>query len=324
MAITKLITPQWVKDRYLVGIDLTDDDGNEYPDEHYKQAIDSAIAEVEAQLSIVIRRPRSFVHEERHDGNQMSSPSWYLTPVRHRPLIELESFSIQFGNYPATQIPTGWTHIVSENFGQIQIIPGPQGFRHPYLLGNTPLMGVGLVSGYRYMPGWVKIRYKAGFERTLPGTVSGAINQKIVTYSSSGAEDDNAIQKLREGDRVYVNNTFYRVADVLSDTQFEVEDPLKETWSGETCVVYAYDPALLELIGLKAAMPILDTAGDLILGAGISSQSLSADGLSQSISSTSGVENSGYGAREANYRKRIDELSKAMRARYRRFNMAVL
>jgi hypothetical protein len=62
---------------------------------------------------------------------------------------------------------------------------------------------------------------------------------------------------------------------------------------------------LLNLIGMLAAIPLLAIAGDLILGAGIASQSLSIDGLSQSISSTSSATNAGYGARIVEYRKSI-------------------
>lgn len=51
------------------------------------------------------------------------------------------------------------------------------------------------------------------------------------------------------------------------------------------------------VIGMIAAAFALVTAGDLIIGAGIASQSLSLDGLSQSIATTSSAENSGYSAR---------------------------
>jgi hypothetical protein len=72
---------------------------------------------------------------------------------------------------------------------------------------------------------------------------------------------------------------------------------------------------LMNIIGMWAAIPILAIAGDLILGAGIASQSLSIDGLSQSISSTSSATNAGYGARIVEYRKTVKEsLSRWKRA----------
>lgn len=86
----------------------------------------------------------------------------------------------------------------------------------------------------------------------------------------------------------------------------------------------AYDPLMLEAIGLRASLPILDTAGDLIIGAGISNQSISIDGLSQSIGSTAGVENSGYGAKVNQHYRRLKAIDNIMRRKYRRINMMMV
>lgn len=64
---------------------------------------------------------------------------------------------------------------------------------------------------------------------------------------------------------------------------------------------------LLNLIGKMACFGPLNIAGDLILGAGISSQSLSVDGLSQSISSTASATSSGYNARLLSYQREIKD-----------------
>lgn len=74
---------------------------------------------------------------------------------------------------------------------------------------------------------------------------------------------------------------------------------------------------ILNVIGMLAAIPIFAIAGDLILGAGIASQSLSIDGLSQSISSTSSATNSGYGSRIIEYRKTIKETLDRIKRNYR-------
>jgi len=62
---------------------------------------------------------------------------------------------------------------------------------------------------------------------------------------------------------------------------------------------------LREIIGKKASFGPLNVAGDLIAGAGIASQSVSLDGVSQSISTTSSATNAGYGARIIQYEKEI-------------------
>jgi len=78
-----------------------------------------------------------------------------------------------------------------------------------------------------------------------------------------------------------------------------------------------------DLIGLYASIGLLDIAGDLILGAGIAQQSISLDGLSQAISSTSSATNAGYGARIISYNKRIEKLEKIIKSFYSGQNMMV-
>ncbi len=63
-------------------------------------------------------------------------------------------------------------------------------------------------------------------------------------------------------------------------------------------------PAIIrDFVGRYAAFGPLNIAGDLLGGAGVASQSISIDGLSQSIATTSSPSFSGYGARLLNYAK---------------------
>lgn len=76
-------------------------------------------------------------------------------------------------------------------------------------------------------------------------------------------------------------------------------------------------PAILtHLIGMLAAIQALNIAGELILGAGIANQSLSIDGLSQTIGSTASASYSGYGARIELYAKDIADAVKTLRRYY--------
>lgn len=56
-------------------------------------------------------------------------------------------------------------------------------------------------------------------------------------------------------------------------------------------------------IGMIAAIFALDIAGDLVVGAGIASSSLSIDSLSQSINTTSSAENHAYSAKVKEYQR---------------------
>lgn len=81
---------------------------------------------------------------------------------------------------------------------------------------------------------------------------------------------------------------------------------------------------LINLTGKLASFGPLGIAGDLILGAGISSQSLGVDGLSQSISSTSSATNAGYGARLVQYEREIKATIPRIKLVYDEIKMSVL
>lgn len=328
MPITQIMTAQWIKDRYLVGIDLTDDDGNDYPDDHYTHAIDVAIAMYEAKYDISLRRTRTHTKREGHDSNWWDADTWFLTLTEHRPLREVLKFEIKFGGFPASEIPLSWVQVVSRPAGQLQIVPGPEGFKSPYIVGGSPLLGFAGLNGRGYVPEWIRIQYRSGFEYDLPGTLTGTGGSNQATFAPASAEDEDveALRELRVGTYLYLRSVdqLVQVKDIIDDTTVEFREELYDNWTAESAVVLDYDPALMDVIGLTASLPLLDTAGDLIIGAGISNQSLSIDGLSQSIGTTSGVENSGYGARATQYRKRIEELDQAIRRRYRRVNMMIV
>jgi hypothetical protein len=71
------------------------------------------------------------------------------------------------------------------------------------------------------------------------------------------------------------------------------------------------------LVGKIACFPILNTAGDLIAGAGIANFSISMDGLSQSVGTTSSATNSGYGARLVQFEKELKQDIPGLRRYYK-------
>ena len=74
---------------------------------------------------------------------------------------------------------------------------------------------------------------------------------------------------------------------------------------------------LINVVGMVASFGPLGIAGDLILGsAGIASQALSIDGLSQSISTTASATSAGYGARLIQYEKQIKETTGRLKLVY--------
>lgn len=81
---------------------------------------------------------------------------------------------------------------------------------------------------------------------------------------------------------------------------------------------------LVEYIMKRASIGILQVWGDLIIGAGIANQTVSIDGLSQSIGTTQSPEFSGAGARVKNYTDDLKELERRLKDTYTGINMGVI
>lgn len=82
---------------------------------------------------------------------------------------------------------------------------------------------------------------------------------------------------------------------------------------------------LLNLVGKLAAIGLFNVAGDIALGqAALASQSLSIDGLSQSISTTASATSSAYSARIIQYTKEIKSTSDRLKRVYKGITFSAL
>jgi hypothetical protein len=81
---------------------------------------------------------------------------------------------------------------------------------------------------------------------------------------------------------------------------------------------------LRDAVGKTASFGPLNIAGDLLGGAGIASQSISMDGLSQSFNTTSSATNAGYGARLLQYSKEIKEVVPTLHRYYHGVRLSVV
>lgn len=76
-------------------------------------------------------------------------------------------------------------------------------------------------------------------------------------------------------------------------------------------------PSIRHVVGMLAAIGPLNIAGDLIAGAGVANYSISVDGLSQSVGTTSSATNAGYGSRILEYQKEVKQQLGIIRDTYR-------
>lgn len=117
------------------------------------------------------------------------------------------------------------------------------------------------------------------------------------------------------------------LAGITSQIGFQRFNAIPDYWNIQYTTGFDYDKIpfdVLDIIGKMASIGLFNVAGDLILGAGIASQSLGIDGLSQSIATTSSAQNSGYSARIIMYQKEIKESLQRLKHIYGEIDFIVL
>lgn len=311
MPITDILTPAYIKQVYMFGVDTTDDDGVEFPDSMFYTAIASAVGYVESTLSIVLKQNKR-TREERHDVRAWEGDRYYLQQLDRRPILQVNEAAIRFASFQPSILPASWVHVVSEVHGQIQIMPGPEGLEGFSFSGGVPILGIDVLVPREYTPSWFQYDYTAGWEHDIAGTVS-------ITDASTQVDGTDTLftEVLEPLGYIKIAGETRRIISITDDTTLVVDVAFTTTAAGQPLTHMAYPSAVLDACGLLAAMLPFDTAGDLIIGAGISSLSISMDGISQSIQTTSGVENSGYGARLIQYKNRFHELMHDLKGDYK-------
>jgi len=238
-----------LKQRYLFGIDLTNDAGEPMPDKVFEHYILTGIEYLEHELDIPIL-PTSFLGE-KHDYYRNDYQAFTIVQLENYPLISVEDFNV---DYPSGQnvinFPDEWLRL-DKTHGLVRIVP-TAGTLSQILIGQGGSYLPMIYSGMDYLPDLFSIDYTAGFE----------------------------------------------------DCQIPQN--------------------LLDIIGKTASLGPFNIFGDLIAGAGIATLSVSIDGLSQNVGTTSSATNAGFGARLINYQKEIKASIPVLRRYYKGIRMAVL
>ncbi len=246
-----------MQNRVIFGIPLNDTQGNPFPDDLLQSYLDSAIAWAEQTLNIVIQ-PRA--EEEHHDYIQSDYMNWNFIKTWKKPIMEVESIEMWYGDNRMFQIPKDWIK-VDHLSGVLQIFP-MSGSAGGMIINAAGGAWVPLIHGrLGYAPKMWKIKYEAGMK------------------------DPEEVQITR-------HNTIH--------------------------------PTLKDLIYRRAAMGIMGVWGDLIIGAGIANQSISIDGLSQSIGTTQSAMFGGASSRIKQLQEDIDAMLPPLRSYYGGIDMVVI
>ena len=244
---TPIITAQSVRDNYLFGVDLRDDNGNEMPTSLIEKYILSAQQWLEKELNILLSE-RTII-SERHDFHASDYYQYSFLKANYRPVQSVERLdAIWPVGSGKVEFNLEWIKCESIS-GQMNLVP-TSGTISAFLIGQNAGF-LPMLSGRSYIPHLFELDYKAGFK------------------------------------------------------------------DGEL-------PAdLMDLIAMKAALGPLNIAGDLIAGAGIANKSVSIDGVSQSVGTTSSATNAGYGARIIQYTKQIEEMLSIQKTYWGGINMVI-
>lgn len=166
------VTPQYVRENFLYGLDLTDDTGNPLPDTLYWHGIKAAYHWLEQLLNIDIL-PR--VWNDELDFSQGDNRDWFYMKTRHYPVQSVTSI---VGQYYGSEInfPIEWLRL-QKRLGIIHMVPTMGTFaQFMYPQGGHILP---ILNGISYIPGFWKVAYLSGFaDNELPFNLRDMIGKR--------------------------------------------------------------------------------------------------------------------------------------------------
>lgn len=314
-SILSELSPDWLKNRFLLGVDLTLDDGTAYPDDIYEQAIAGGISYIEHELGITISPFK--IKNERHDAYEPMRTGFWPFRLDHRPIRSINKMKVKFGSFGDAELPTDWAQLVSPTHGQVHLIPSEKGLNSSYrFTSGVPLITGDILQPQRYVPGYFYFDYTAGFE-TFSGSVTIAQGDTSATVAFASDLLFKYEVDLTATPSCYISE---RGAEGFTVTLASIQ-------TEDTTIAYRVSTLpsdIKQAIGYKAALLPLDVAGDLIAGAGVASISVGVDGIHQSVNTTASSTNSGYGARVLQFERELKALMPALKAKYKMMNVGVL
>jgi hypothetical protein len=312
------LTPTWLKNTFLLGIDLTLDDGSAYPDVIFEQSLRAAVAYLEHELGIAINKRT--ITSERHDALDINREAWWGFRLDHRPVLGFTKWKLAFGSFTPVDMPLGWLQLLSPVSGQVHLIPSQEQLGSFIYSAGVPLLMGSFMHPYHYLPGYFSFDYTAGFDMR-DGSSTIPSGQKEVTVTMADAINDPYQSAALSGASALGTLS----VEVISSTEFKVKSTVAA--SGDQVVNWSVTTVpsdVMHCLGLKASLLPIDISGDLIAGAGVANFSIGADGIHQSLGTTSSATNSGYGARRKSYERELKSLLPALRAKYKTLNFGVI
>ncbi len=182
-----VMTVETLKQNFMFGLDLTDDDGNPFPRGMLEFGIRAAIDSLEHTLNIKIK-PTSIV-AEKQDYYRQDYLDFAFIQLNNYPITAVTKVAMK---YPTAQtemiFPTEWYQI-NEAHGQVHLIP-TSGSLSQILMGRGGDYLTFVWKGWDWMPNLWRIDYTAGFPSgQVPNDVLGCIGKMACFYPLNIAGD---------------------------------------------------------------------------------------------------------------------------------------
>src|SRR3990167_786182 len=148
-----------LKTNYLFGVDLSDDNGNEFQDSMFQFYIKSAVSWLEKRLDVPMRP--LVIEDERHDFFRQDYRKWVWLQLLNKPVIAVDEIKLVLPtNQEVITYSNDWI-FVDKPSGQVNIIPGSG----QVLLGSAGAWLPLLYGWVDFLPDVFRVRYTAGFEK---------------------------------------------------------------------------------------------------------------------------------------------------------------
>lgn len=182
-----VLTVADLKNHFMFGLDLTDDDGTPFPNSMFEFAIKAAVDSLEKTLGIKIKP--TFIVDEYQDYFRQDYLDFAFIQLNNYPIISVSEVKMK---YPTAQsaitFPSEWYQWNTAH-GQVHLIP-TSGSLSQILMGQGGDYLTFVWKGWDWMPNLWRITYTAGFARgQVPNDVLGVIGKMACFYPLNIAGD---------------------------------------------------------------------------------------------------------------------------------------
>ena len=169
-----------IKNKYLFGIDLSDNEGNPLPEELLIHYLNSAVEYIQNLLDIVISETE---FTERHDYIRNDYQNWGFIQLDHNPVKEVKRLTLMYGDKRSVEIPLDWIQL-DKLTGQITLFPSA-GSANSLIIGQTGML-FGFQSQWDYAPSLWEVEYVAGFDENDKSLPLGLLTEAIYKRAACG------------------------------------------------------------------------------------------------------------------------------------------